>query len=96
MSYNTTTIILFQIFYLLTNPRVVTEKATGYEAQDNFLEVIEWCKKDIRSHDDALNHQQLLLRANGIDQYLRENELDILVVPSDARKATRISAMADT
>lgn len=57
---------------------------------------MEWCKRHVKAHNDALSWQQLFSWANGIDKCLKENDLDILVVPSDATKATRISAMAGT
>ncbi|CZT05787.1 uncharacterized protein RCO7_03940 [Rhynchosporium graminicola] len=65
-----------------------------FESQITFEEVLEWAKKDISAHDEALSRQLRLSRDNGIDVVLKTHDLDILLVPSDAKKATRISAMA--
>jgi len=55
---------------------------------------MEWCKRDVSSHDKALQKQLMLSQVNGINACLAQNDVDILLVPSDAKKATRISAMA--
>jgi len=55
---------------------------------------MEWCKRDVSSHDKALQKQLMLSQVNGINACLAQNDVDILLVPSDAKKATKISAMA--
>lgn len=62
--------------------------------QETFIECDRLTQEDQASHDKALVEQYNIARINGIDAVLKIHDVDVLIVPFEASKATRFAAMA--
>ncbi|KAH4188155.1 hypothetical protein HBI56_108150 [Parastagonospora nodorum] len=73
---------------------VESPQGRDHAEQETFIECERLTQDDKTSHDTALVKQYDIARDRGIDAVLRQHDLDILIVPSEASKATRFAAMA--
>lgn len=62
--------------------------------QETFIACEKLTHDDKPAHDEALVRLLRLSRDEGIDAVLERHSLNVLIVPSEASKATRFAAMA--
>lgn len=75
-------------------PLLILRIGSNKVDQETLIECEKTTPDDKAAHDSALVEQYRISRSEGIDAVLEKYGVNVLVVPSEAKKATRYAAMA--